>query len=335
MLVDRTTGYVQALKPLDADKIAPDAALTQSFLVQYVIARESFDIDTVTGELQQGRLLVGRAGAVRLSERRPGLQSPEPARRLPAHHRDRDEVKSVSPLAATSPWSGSTRSEGMPAASANPRSWVSVIRYRFSASRRRWRKGSSNRSASGLCATARCGERTAAGARPGDADSFRSRSCPHLDDGPSPPPPPPPPGCASVRGALPRRHRRRRRRLHPKARSRPHRRRRHPNSGGGGEAAGAAQTAAAAGAPAGARFACTCPARPELPAPHPRPGLGQRGPPGHTAHERTEIARRSTPITRTPRPGIATGSRRCTNRSAPPGGWRSGPGPSPSSKPGR
>ena len=82
LLVDRTTGYVQALKPLDADKIAPDTALTQSFLVQYVIARESFDIDTVTAELQQGRLLVGRAGPVRLSERGPGLQSPEPADRL-------------------------------------------------------------------------------------------------------------------------------------------------------------------------------------------------------------------------------------------------------------
>src|SRR5919199_2420579 len=43
LLVDRTTGYVQALKPLDPAKVAPDAALTQSQLVQYVIARESFD----------------------------------------------------------------------------------------------------------------------------------------------------------------------------------------------------------------------------------------------------------------------------------------------------
>jgi len=47
LMVDRTTGFVQALKPLDPDKVAPDAALTQSFLVQYVIARESFDADAL------------------------------------------------------------------------------------------------------------------------------------------------------------------------------------------------------------------------------------------------------------------------------------------------
>jgi type IV secretion system protein VirB8 len=44
LMVDRTTGYVQALKPLDQATIAPDAALTQSFLVQYVFAREGFDM---------------------------------------------------------------------------------------------------------------------------------------------------------------------------------------------------------------------------------------------------------------------------------------------------
>ncbi len=43
LLVDKQTGYVQALKPLDAQQVSANAALTQSFLVQYVIARESFD----------------------------------------------------------------------------------------------------------------------------------------------------------------------------------------------------------------------------------------------------------------------------------------------------
>lgn len=47
LLVDRQTGYVEALKPLDQQTIAPDKALTRSFLVQYVIARESFDVDTL------------------------------------------------------------------------------------------------------------------------------------------------------------------------------------------------------------------------------------------------------------------------------------------------
>ena len=34
LLVDQQTGYVQALRPLDTETIAPDAALTRSFLVQ-------------------------------------------------------------------------------------------------------------------------------------------------------------------------------------------------------------------------------------------------------------------------------------------------------------
>lgn len=42
LLVDRQTGHVEALAPLSAQVVAPDSALTRSFLVQYVIARESF-----------------------------------------------------------------------------------------------------------------------------------------------------------------------------------------------------------------------------------------------------------------------------------------------------
>jgi type IV secretion system protein VirB8 len=47
LLVDKTTGYVQALKPLDQARVSPDSALTQSLLAQYVIAREGFDIATL------------------------------------------------------------------------------------------------------------------------------------------------------------------------------------------------------------------------------------------------------------------------------------------------
>ncbi len=43
LLVDRQTGNVEALAPLDEQIVAPDEALTRSFLVQYVIARESYD----------------------------------------------------------------------------------------------------------------------------------------------------------------------------------------------------------------------------------------------------------------------------------------------------
>jgi type IV secretion system protein VirB8 len=47
LLVDRQTGYVEAVQPLERATIAPDTALVRSFLVQYVIAREGFDYDQV------------------------------------------------------------------------------------------------------------------------------------------------------------------------------------------------------------------------------------------------------------------------------------------------
>lgn len=53
LLVDRNTGYVQALKPLDVAQTTPDRALIQSMLVQYVIARESFDVATVQADYRK------------------------------------------------------------------------------------------------------------------------------------------------------------------------------------------------------------------------------------------------------------------------------------------
>jgi type IV secretion system protein VirB8 len=43
ILVDRQTGYVQAESGLKPGPMSQDQAVTQSFLVQYVIARETFD----------------------------------------------------------------------------------------------------------------------------------------------------------------------------------------------------------------------------------------------------------------------------------------------------
>ncbi len=55
LLVDKQTGFVEALRPLEQQSLTPDTALTRSFLVQYVIARESFD----TAILQENYRKVG------------------------------------------------------------------------------------------------------------------------------------------------------------------------------------------------------------------------------------------------------------------------------------
>ena len=43
ILVDRQTGYVQTIQGLKPGPLTEDASVSQSFLVQYVIARETFD----------------------------------------------------------------------------------------------------------------------------------------------------------------------------------------------------------------------------------------------------------------------------------------------------
>ncbi|HEX8512745.1 MAG TPA: VirB8/TrbF family protein [Allosphingosinicella sp.] len=133
LLVDRTTGYVQALKPLDADKIAPDAALTQSFLVQYVIARESFDIDTVN--VNYNKVASWSAEQAR-SGYLSSVQVSNPQSPLIVYPRTtviETRVKSVSPLGrnvALVRFDTIRRDAGGQVQP--PRSWVSVIRYRFS-----------------------------------------------------------------------------------------------------------------------------------------------------------------------------------------------------------
>ncbi|MFA6125643.1 MAG: VirB8/TrbF family protein [Sphingomonas sp.] len=133
LMVDRNTGYVQALKPLDAQKIAPDAALTQSFLVQYVIARESFDTDELQANYR--KVALWSADPAR-ADYIAGVQFSNPGSplaRLPRSTAIETRVKSVSPLggnAALVRFDTQRRDAGgqpLP-----PRSWVAVIRYRFS-----------------------------------------------------------------------------------------------------------------------------------------------------------------------------------------------------------
>src|SRR3546814_4386960 len=93
-LVDRQTGFVQQLKPLDAETISADRALTQSFLVQYVIAREGFDIDALQSDYRKVALWSsGSARQTYLSDIK--VSNPDsPLARLPRSSRIDVEVKS-------------------------------------------------------------------------------------------------------------------------------------------------------------------------------------------------------------------------------------------------
>lgn len=133
LLVDRTTGYVQALKPLDTARIAPDTALTQSFLVQYVIARESFDFGTVNASYRKVALLSsGRARSSYLA----GMQVNSPTSPLLIYPRGtvvETRVKSVSPVGQDVALVRFDTVRSDPNGRAHPAMpWVAMVRYRWS-----------------------------------------------------------------------------------------------------------------------------------------------------------------------------------------------------------
>lgn len=133
LMVDKQTGAVQALKPLQASEITPDKALTQSFLVQYVIARESFDINALQANYRKVALWSADTARSRyMASMQPSFPD-APLNRYPRSTVIETEVKSVSPLG---PDSAMVRFETRridQGGQARPTgSWVAVIRYRYS-----------------------------------------------------------------------------------------------------------------------------------------------------------------------------------------------------------
>jgi len=133
LLVDRTTGYVQALKPLDPATIAPDTALTQSFLVQYVIAREGFDYSTINANYRKVALFsADRARSDYLS----WMQVSNPASllvNLPRGAVIDARVKSISPVGKDVALVRFETVRTDPGGQAHPpQPWIATIGYRWS-----------------------------------------------------------------------------------------------------------------------------------------------------------------------------------------------------------
>lgn len=133
LLVDRHTGFVQALNPLEPQRISADTALTQSFLVQYVIARESFDVSAV--QTNYRKVALWSADVARTSYI-AGMQASNPESPLVRYPRDaivETIVRSVSPVAPNVAMVRFlTRRRDGAGQSAPPQAWVALIRYRFS-----------------------------------------------------------------------------------------------------------------------------------------------------------------------------------------------------------
>lgn len=133
LLVDRTTGFVETLKPLDQAEITPDKALIQSMLVQYVLARESFDMATLQNDYRKVGLW---SAAQARSDYLALMQSSNLNGPLVQYGRTAvvtARVKSVTPLDARSAlvrFETVRRDEG--GSDLTPQPWVAVVEYEFS-----------------------------------------------------------------------------------------------------------------------------------------------------------------------------------------------------------
>lgn len=133
VLVDRQTGNVEALRPYDEEIVSVDAALTRSFLVQYVVARESFDLDLIQHDYRKVMLMsAGDARRRYAAQMRAGSPG-NPLVRLPRGSGIEVDVKSVTSLSGDSALVRfDTITSAAGGSGAVSQSWAAVIRYRYS-----------------------------------------------------------------------------------------------------------------------------------------------------------------------------------------------------------
>ncbi len=133
LLVDRQTGYVEAVKPLERATISPDAALTRSFLVQYVIAREGFDIDSLRDTYRKVALWSAEEARSRYIAGMQASNPESPLASLPRRALVEVQVRSVSSLSADTAMVRFTTTRSDPGGQAQaPQYWAAVLKYRFS-----------------------------------------------------------------------------------------------------------------------------------------------------------------------------------------------------------
>ena len=133
LLVDRQTGHVEALKPLERETVSPDTALVRSFLVQYVIGREGFDIDSLNDTYRKVALWSADEARSRYLADMQASNPQSPLATLPRRALVEVQVRSVSSLSADTSMVrfSTTRRDpgGQPQA---PQYWAAVVKYRFS-----------------------------------------------------------------------------------------------------------------------------------------------------------------------------------------------------------
>nr|WP_298929430.1 VirB8/TrbF family protein [uncultured Erythrobacter sp.] len=132
LLVDRQTGNVEALAPLEESIVTPDAALTRSMLVQYVTSRESFLQDALQQDYRKVGLMSDNAVRQQYNRAMDASNPSSPLAFLPRRAMISTEIKSVSSLDNSRAMVRFTTARTDPGAAPQPsQHWVAVIGYRF------------------------------------------------------------------------------------------------------------------------------------------------------------------------------------------------------------
>ncbi len=133
LLVDRNTGYVEALDPAHPTMIKPQAALTQALLAQYVVARETFDINSLPDQYQKVALWSAEAARRDYLGAMTRDNPDNPISRYPRNALVKTQVESVSPLGTNTALVRFYTEQYDSTQGPRPRAfWAAVVRFRFS-----------------------------------------------------------------------------------------------------------------------------------------------------------------------------------------------------------
>lgn len=133
LLVDKHTGYVETVKPLESRLIEPNSALTQSFLVQYVTTREGFDIDSLQNDFRRVSLWTAEPERSAYSKIMQASNPESPLSLYPRSTIVKVLIKSVSNIGKdTALVRFDTVRLDLGATGEDPRNWATVVHYRFS-----------------------------------------------------------------------------------------------------------------------------------------------------------------------------------------------------------
>jgi type IV secretion system protein VirB8 len=131
--VDRQTGYVETVKGLQPGALSQNVAVTQSFLVQYVIARETFDATDLADNYH--KVMVWSAGAAR-AQYQHDLARSNPSSPLNLYSTTSQVATTIKSISLLGPGSALVRFETTRrdngASSGEQRSYAAVVAFRYS-----------------------------------------------------------------------------------------------------------------------------------------------------------------------------------------------------------